>query len=183
MKFPRPRFSMRALLMLPLVVVVVMFLIDPLTARAPYWRLGTSELDVVNAATQQPIQARVARSYEGPLAGEPADAYTTPGWTYDTYRGMTPQIGYGGLTTIVRCRPKTLFFRRHDLTVAEGLRFLVEADGFEPFEFAPVDRLGRPLAFDTWDLPVFRVELRPKGRPEVTPSWRTRPELKHFPLK
>ena len=89
-------------------------------------------------------------------------------------------MGYGYLACIVRHRPGTLIFRRHDLTIIEGVRFRVEADGYEPFDFAPVDPQGKPLAFETWDPPVFRVALRRDGASGVPVSWSTRPELKLY---
>lgn len=182
MGLPRVRFKMRTLLMLPAAVALVLLAIDPLTARPCYWRLSVVEFDVVDARHRRPIQARVTLTYEGPLAGQPdsGSSYTTHGTPYETYRGMTPDEGYGGLTCIVRHRPGTLFFRRHDQTITEGVRFRVEADGYEPFEFAPGDAKGRPLTFETWDPPVFRVELRRQGVAGVPVQWSTRPELKIY---
>jgi hypothetical protein len=180
MRRPRARFKLRTLLLLPAAVALVLVAIDPLTARPCYWRHGTFEFDVVDARDRRPIQAIVTMTYEGPLAGQPGSgsAYRTLGRPYETYRGMTPAVGYGGLNLIVRHRPGTLILRRHDLTITEGVRFRVDADGYEPFKFAPVDPQGKPLAFETWDPPVFRVELRRAGASGVPESWSTRPELK-----
>jgi hypothetical protein len=182
MRLPRARFKLRTLLLLPAAVALVLEAIDPLTARPCYWRYGTFEFDVVDARDRRPIQAIVTMTYQGPLAGQPGsgNSYRTLGLTYEKYRGMTPDVGYGGLVGIVRHRPGTLIFRRHDLTMTEGVRFRVDADGYEPFEFAPVDPQGKPLPFETWDPPVFRVELRRERESGVRASWSTRPELKWY---
>jgi hypothetical protein len=182
MRLPRVRFKMRTLLLLPVAVAIVLVAIDPLTARPSYWRKGLFEFDVMDARDRRPIRATVTMTYEGPLAGQTGsgDFYTTLGLPYETYRGLTPKVGYGGLVCIVRHRPRTLIFRRHDLTVTEGVRFRVAADGYEPFDFAPVDRHGKPLAFETWDPPVFRVELRRAGASGKPVFWSTRPELKAY---
>jgi hypothetical protein len=174
---------MRTLLLLPAAATLALFLADSLTARPSHWRYGAYEFDVVDASDRRSIPALVTLTYVGPLAGQAGSGahYTTLGVPYDTYRGMTPDVGYGGLTGIVRNRPGTLIFRRRDLTITEGVRFRIEANGFEPFEFAPVDTKGRPLAFETWDPPVFRVELRRKGDSGITACWSTRPDLKIYP--
>jgi hypothetical protein len=180
MKPPHVRFTVRTLLLLPPAVVLLLIAADPLTAGPSYWRYGgTFEFDVVDARDKRPIQANVTQVYEGPLAGQPHSgaSYTTLGRPYEKYRGMTPNVGYGGICCVVRHLPRTLIFRRHDLTVTEGVRFTIKAVGYEPFEFAPVDPKGRPLAFETWDPPVFRVELRREGASGVPVSWSTRPEL------
>jgi hypothetical protein len=180
MRLPRARLKVRTLLLLPAAVALILVAIDPLTARPYYWRYGLFEFDVVDARDRRPVQAIVTMSYEGPLAGQPRSgaSYRTLGIPYETYRGLTPNVGYGGLVCIVRHRPGTLIFRRHDLTITDGVRFRVAADGYEPFEFAPVDPQGKPLAFETWDPPVFRVELRRAGASAEPVSWSTRPELK-----
>jgi hypothetical protein len=180
MSLPRVRFKLRILLMLPAAVALILVAIDPFTARPCYWRYGIFEFDVVNARDRRPIRAHVTMTYEGSLAGQPGSgsSYSTLGEPYETYRGSTPHVGYGGLACIVRHQPGTLIFRRHDLTITEGVRFRVEADGYEPFEFAPVDLQGKPLVFKTWDPPVFRVELRRDGASAVPVSWSSRPELK-----
>jgi hypothetical protein len=182
MRLPRARFKLRTLLLLPTAVALILVAIDPLTARPCYWRYADFEFDVVDARDRRPIRAYVSMTYEGPLAGQPGSGnlYRTLGLPYEKYRGLTPNVGYGGLTCIVRHRPGTLIFRRHDLTMTEGVRFRVEADGYEPFEFAPVDPQGEPLAFETWDPPVFRVELRRERESAVPASWSTRPELKWY---
>ncbi len=182
MRLPRVRFKVRTLLLLPVAVTMILVAIDPLTARPCFWRYGLFEFDVVDARDRRPIQAIVTMTYEGPLAGQPGsgNSYTTLGLPYEKYRGLTPNVGYGGLACIVRHRPPTLIFRRHDLTITEGVRFRVAADGYEPFEFAPVDPRGKPLAFKTWDPPVFRVVLRRAGALEEPVSWTTRPELKLY---
>jgi hypothetical protein len=179
MWLPRIRFRLRTMLMLPAAVALVLVAIDPFTARPSFWRIGVFEFDVVDARDRHSIRAYVTLTYEGPLAGQPDSGHTyrTLGVPYKTYRGYTPDVGYGGLACIVRHRPKTLIFRRHDQTITEGVRFRVEADGYEPFEFAPVNPKGEPLVFETWDPPVFRVELRPNGASAVPVSWSTRPEL------
>jgi hypothetical protein len=182
MRLPRVRFKVRTLLLLPAAVALVLAAIDPLTARPCYWRYGTFEFDVVDARDWRPMQAIVTMTYGGPLTGQPGsgNSYRTLGLPYETYRGLTPDVGYGGLTCIVRHRPGTLIFRRYYLTITEGVRFRVEADGYDPLEFAPVDPQGKPLAFETWDPPVFRVELRRAGQSGVPVSWSTRPELKWY---
>jgi hypothetical protein len=183
MKLPRVRFTMRTLLMLPPAVALLLIAVDPLTAGPSYRRYGgTYEFDVVDARDQRPIQAEVTLIYEGPLAGQigSGESYTTLGVPYEKYRGMTPNIGYGGFCCLVRHVPRTLIFRRHDLTVTECVRFKIKAAGYEPFDFAPVDTKGRPLVFETYSPPVFRVELRPEGASGVPVSWSTRPELKEF---
>jgi hypothetical protein len=149
------RFKLRTLLLLPATVALVLMAIDPFTARPCYWRLAVVEFDVVDARDRRPIQAYVTMTYVGPLAGQPGSGnfYRTLGLPYEKYHGLTPDVGYGGLACIVRHRPGTLIFRRHDLTITDGVRFRVEADGYEPFEFAPVDPQGKPLAFETWDPP------------------------------
>jgi len=182
MRQPRAQFRLRTLLLLPAAIAPALMAIDPLTARPCYWRCATFEFDVVDARDRRPIQAYVTMTYEGPLAGQPGSGnfYRTLGLPYEKYCGLTPDVGYGGLACIVRHRPGTLIFRRHDLTITEGVRFRVEAHGYGPFEFAPGDAQGKPLAFETWDPPVFRVELRRDGAPGVPVSWSTRPELKLY---
>jgi hypothetical protein len=179
---PRVRFKVWTLLLLPAAVALALVAIDPLTARPRYWRYASFAFDVVDANDRRPIRAYVTVTYEGLLAGQPGSGsfYRTLGEPYETYRGETPDVGYGGLACIVRHQPGTLIFRRHDRTMTEGVRFRVEADGYEPFEFAPVDPQGKPLAFETWDPPVFRVELRRDGASGVPVSWSTRPELELF---
>jgi hypothetical protein len=182
MRLPRVRFRLRTLLILPAAVALILVAIDPFTARPCFWRNGSFEFDVVNARDRRAIRAYVTMTYEGPLAGQPGsgDWCRTLGAPYETYRGYTPDVGYGGLVCIVRHRPGTLIFRRHDQTIVEGVRFRVEAEGYEPFEFAPVDPQEKPLVCETWDPPVFRVELRRHGASGVPVSWSTRPELKLY---
>jgi hypothetical protein len=179
-KLPRVRFKVRTLLLLPAAVALFLVAIDKLTAPPSYWRYGLFEFDVVDAHERRPIPALVTMTYEGPLAGQPGsgDSYVTLGVPYEKYRGLTPQVGYGGLKGIVRHRPRTLIFLPHDLSITDGVRFRIEADGYEPFEFWPVDPQGKPLAFESWDPPVFRIELRRAGESGEPVSWSTRPELK-----
>lgn len=186
MKIRRVRFTMRTLLLLPPAVVLLLFAVDRLTAEPSYWCYGaTYEFDVVDARDKHSLKAKVTLDYLGPLDGQPFDgtSHKTSGVPYETYRGTTPNIGYAGICCTVWHIPRTLIFRRREMMVAEGVRFKIEAEGYEPFEFAPVDTKGQPLAFETWDFPVFRIELRPKGASEVPVSWSTRPELKvyHWP--
>jgi hypothetical protein len=183
MMIPRVQFTLRTFLLLPPAVVLLLIAADRMTARPSYWRYGgTYEFDVVDARDKRPIPAQVTIVYEGPLAGSfgSGNSYTTLGVPYAKYRGMTPNVGYGGFGSTVRHVPRTLIFRRHDLTVTEGVRFRFRAVGYEPFEFAPVDTKGRPLSFETYSPPVFRVELRPEGEAEVPVSWSTRPELEEW---
>jgi len=184
---PLPRrwkFRLRTLLLLPVAVTLLLVAIDPFTARPCYWRLAVYEFDVVDARDRRSVRAKVTLTYEGPLTGQPDSGtfYVTPGVPYEKYRGMTPEVGYGGLVCIVRHQPRTLIFRRRDRTITEGLRFRIEAHGYKPFVFAPADASGRPLEFETWDPPVFRVELSREGSAGVPASWSTRPELKIYPL-
>ena len=180
MRLPRVRLRLWTLLLLPAAVALLLVAIDPLTERPSFWRIALFEFDVVDASNKRPIQALVTLTYLGPLAGQPDSgiSFTTAGVPYDTYRGITPDVGHGGLVGIVRHRQGTRFLRRHDMTVTEGVRFRVEAAGYETYEFDPVDTRGSPLEFKTWDPPVFRVELRPIGRSDVLRSWSTRPELR-----
>ena len=186
MRLPRVRISVRTLLALPAAVALLLVAIDRLTAPPDSWRDGIFEFDVVDARDQSPIAGYVTMTYIGPLAGQPGSgsACQTLGVVYDRYRGMTPSRGYGGLIGLVRHRPGTLLLRRHDVTITEGVRFRVEARGYEPFEFAPVDTRRQPLAFETKDPPVFRVELHRAGASGGgTASWSTRPELRFFDWK
>src|SRR5262245_47085874 len=116
MRLPRARFKVRTLLLLPAAVALILVAIDRLTARPSYWRLGHVEFDVVDAHDRRPVEAIVTLTYEGPLAGQrgSGNSYRTLGLPYETYRGLTPNVGYGGLQCIVRHRPGTLIFRRHD---------------------------------------------------------------------
>jgi hypothetical protein len=166
--------------MLPVAVTLLLYAIDRLTAKPIYWFIGPYELDVVDARDHRPLRARVTVTYEGPLEGQPGSGsfWTTDGVAYKGYRWMTPERSYAGMVGIVGHRPKTLIFQRHDITVIDGVRFRVEAAGYEPFTLVPIDARGMPLEFDTWDPPVFRVELRPTGASEVPVRWCTRPELK-----
>jgi hypothetical protein len=180
MRLPRVRFTVRALLLLPIAATLVLAAIDRLTAPSIYWFIGAYELDVVDARDRHPVVAHVKVTYEGPLAGHPGESWVTDGVAYGKYRWMTPERSYAGLVGIVGHRPKSLFLQRRDRSFIDGARFRVEAEGYEPFTFTPVDAAGRPLEFDTWDPPVFRVELRPEGATGVSASWSTRPELKVY---
>ncbi len=172
-------FRLRTLMLLPVGVTLLLYAVDPLTAHPSHWRVAVCEFDVVDADTRQPISATVTKFYDGPLMGQPGsgDSYVTLGVPYVKYRGMTLDVGYGGLVCIVRDQPGTLIFRRHDRTVTEGLRFRVEVEGYRPYEFAPVDARGRPLESESWDPPVFRVELVRDGSGGKQASWSARPEL------
>jgi hypothetical protein len=178
----RWQFRLVVLLILPAAVALLLLALDAITAPKAYWMLGVCEVDAVDAATGLPIRARVTMTYEGPLAGHKGsgNSYVTLGEPYETYRGMTPWIGYGGLGRVVRHVPKSRIIRPRDVTIVEGIRFKVEADGYEPFAFVPLDAVGRPIAAEGWSPPVFRAELRPLGSTGVKPSWRARPELKHY---
>jgi hypothetical protein len=180
MRLPRVRFSVRTVLLLPAAATLVLVAIDRLTAPSIYWSLGAYELDVVDARDHHPLVARVAVTYEGPLAGHPRESWITDGVAYGKGRWMTPERSYAGLAGIVGHRPRSLFLQRHDRSFIDGARFRVEAAGYAPFTFTPDDAAGRPLEFDTWDPPVFRVELRPGGAAGAKASWCTRPELKLF---
>jgi hypothetical protein len=168
---------------LPVVAALAIIATDRIGVRSPFWMYGeVFEFDVVDARDKRSLVGTITRTYVGALAGVPATTQTL-GEPYHEFRGMTPQIGYGGLCCIVKRSPRTRFLRTHDISIVEGLRFRIEAEGYEPFDFAPVDASGRPLAFKAWDVPVFRIELRPVGRPEVPTSWSTRPELKRWAPK
>jgi hypothetical protein len=177
------KLRLRTLRLLPAAVTLLLVAVDPLTSRPCYWRVAVCEFDVVDARNRRPLPALVTMTYEGPLAGQPGSgtSYITLGEPYEKYRGMTPNVGYGGLACIVRHQPRTLIFRRRDLTITEGLRLRIEADGYKPFAFAPVDARGMPLEFETWDPPVFRVELSREGSAGVPASWSTRPGLEVYP--
>jgi hypothetical protein len=150
LRFPRVRLTVRTLLALPAAIALLLVAIDPLTAGPDSWRYGSFEFDVVDARDRHPVAAYVTMTYVGPLTGQPGSgkSYKTLGLAYDRYRGMTPSIGYGGQAGIVRHRPGTIFFRHHGLTIAEGVRFRIEAEGYEPFTFTPADATGRPLEFE-----------------------------------
>jgi hypothetical protein len=180
MRLPHARFTVRTLLLLPIAVSLLAVAIDRLTAPPVYWMMGPYELDVVDAYDRHPIKARVTVTYEGPLAGQrpSGGAWITDGEPYKGYRWMTPERSYAGMVGIVGHRPKSLFLQRRDRSFIDGARFRVEAKGYESFTFTPVDAAGRPMEFDAWDPPVFRVELRPAGAAGVSASWSTRPELK-----
>jgi hypothetical protein len=180
MRLPRVRLTVRVLLLLPIAAALAMAAIDRLTARSPYWFVGPYELDVVDARDRRPLVARVTVTYFGPLAGQrpSGGSWVTDGATYGEYRWMAPERSYPGMVGIVGHRPRTLFLRRSDRSFIDGARFHVEAEGYQSFTFTPVDAAGRPLEFDTWDPPVFRVGLRPAGAAGVSAFWTTRPELK-----
>jgi hypothetical protein len=180
MQLPRIRLKLRILLLLPPFAALLMIAADRLTAKPPVWYYGVAfEFDVVDARDKRPIKASVTRSYFGPLSGEdnPGPTSRSSGSSYGKYRGMSRDGSYGGMCCAVRHLPRTLFLRKHDLWITEAIRFRVEARGYEPFDFVPVDIGGKPLAFDTPDIPVFRIELRPIGMPDVRATWSTRPEL------
>lgn len=184
MRLPSVQFRVRTLLLLPIAVTLLLVAIDRLTAPSIYWMIGSYELDVVDARDRHPLEARVTVTYEGPLAGQPGsgDSWVTDGLPYGEYYGMTPEGSRAGMTGVIGHRPESLVLRRHERSFIEGARFRVEAEGYEPFTFTPVDATGRPMEFDTWDPPVFRVELRPGGVAGVSASWSTRPELKSHPM-
>jgi hypothetical protein len=180
MRLPRVQFKVRTLLLLPSAVTLVLVAIDRLTAPPIYWMYGPYELDVVDARDHHPLKAHVTVTYEGPLAGQPhsGDSWVTDGVPYGEYRWLTPERSYAGMVGIVGHRPRSFILQRRDRSFIDGARFRVEVEGYEPLTFTPIDATGRPLEFDTWDPPVFRVELRPEGAAGVSSSWTTRPELK-----
>jgi hypothetical protein len=180
MRLPRVRLKVRSLLLLPLVVAMLMIAADRLTAKRPDWVYGAAfEFDVVDARDKHPIVASATLTYFGPQKGEsnPTPTIKTHGMSYGRYRGMTRDRGYGGMCCVVKRVPRTLFLLKEDQWITEGIRFRIEAPGYEPFDFLPVDNRGHALVFNSLDIPVFRIEMRPIGEPHAQASWTTRPEL------
>jgi hypothetical protein len=180
MHLPRLRLKVRSLLLLPPLIAILLLAADWLTAKPPRWVYGSAfEFDVVDARDKRPIVASITRTYFGPLAGEddPTPTIKTLGMAYGRFRGMSRDRWYGGNCCVVKYLPRTLFLHKVDRWVTEGIRFKVEASGYEPFDVVPIDSGGHPLVFNTQNIPVFRVELRPVGKPKVQACWSTRPEL------
>jgi hypothetical protein len=180
MTLHRLRLKVRGLLLLPPAIAMLMIAADRLTAKRPDWVYGaTFEFDVVDARDKHPIKATITRTYCGPLVRESdsVHTFTTSGRAYGKYRGLTRDCGYGGNCCVVKHVPRTLFLLKEDQWVTEGTRFTIESRGYEPFDFVPVDSKGKPLVFNSLNIPVFRIEMRPIGMSDVPVAWSTRPEL------